>query len=228
MQRDYYLPHADKDREVWLTNFYTQLKAIAATFGYTPAQMTSLLNDANAFRYGLLLQEAAKTYAESCTKSKDSLRNGPQTIVIEAFPAFVPPAGAPTPVLPGIFDWAILMVAQIKKNAAYTATIGEVLGVIGAEIVSNFSTAQPVLQLTFEGGLVHLMYVRGQADGILLYCMRGDETVFTLLFTVTKTTYIDSRPNQTVGQPELRQYRAFYMVGDVAVGIESAVVSIKC
>jgi hypothetical protein len=228
MATQYYLPDGDKEREVWLINFYTALAAIATAWGITAPQLLSVLNDSNAFRYSLVFLEAATAFKETSTSSKDLFRNGPQSVTPQAFPVFTPPPGAPTPVPPGIFERITLLVGQLKKNALYTVTVGTSLGVIGADIVINYSTAMPVLVLTFEGGLVHLKYVRGHAEGILLYCMRGTETAFTLLATVTKTTYTDTRPNQTVGVAEKRQYRAFFMVGDVAVGIESAVISINC
>ena len=228
MQTKYYLPDADNDREVWLTNFYTGLAVIATAFGITAPQLLSVLSDANAFRYSLVFLEAAKTFAKTSTTSKDLLNDGASTSTPQAFPVFTPPAGMPTPVAPGIFQRITLLVGQIKKNNLYTETIGNALKIIGADIVIDLSTAHPVLDLSMGGGLVHIKYVRGHAEGIILYCMRGTETAFTLLATVTKTTYTDTRPNLVVGQSEKRQYRAFFMVGDVMVGIESAIFSINC
>jgi hypothetical protein len=94
--------------------------------------------------------------------------------------------------------------------------------------VVDFAKVKPRLELLLEGGFVHVKYVRGHTEGMYLYSLRGTETEFTLLATVTKPTYKDTRPNLLVGQAEKRQYRAFYMVGDVAVGLESAVAIINC
>lgn len=230
MERTHYLPDGDNEREVWLTNFQSGYAALAliTAWGITAPQLLSILNDTNAFRYSLVLVEAAKVFSRTCTVSKDLLDVGATTAIPLAFPVFTPPAGAPTPVPPGIFQRITLLVGQIKKNPLYTETIGTNLKIIGTDIVIDMSTAQPVLSLSLEGGLVHAKYIRGHAEGIFLYCMRGTETAFTLLAMITKTTYVDSRPNQVVGQAEKRQYRAFFMVGDVAVGIESAVFSINC
>lgn len=228
MAVEYYLPDGDNEREVWLTNFNTALIAIATAFGITAPQLLSVLNDSNAFRYSLVFLEAAKTFAKTSTTSKDELKDGPETTTPQAFPVFVPPAGAPTPVAPGIFARITLLVGQLKKNALYTETIGEALGVIGAEIVVDFSTLKPTLKLETSGGSIYVHYVRGHAEGILLYSKRGTETAFTLLAMVTKTSYVDARPNLVVGQAEERQYQAFYMVGDVAVGLISLVASITC
>ena len=230
MEKKFYLPDGDNEREVWLTNFQTEFAALAliTAWGITAPQLLSVSNDANAFRYSLMFLEAAKAFAKTSTTTKDVLNDGASTTIPQAFPVFTPPAGAPTPVPPGIFQRITLLVGQIKKNALYTETVGKALKIIGSDIVIDFSTAQPVLTLGFEGGHVHVKYIRGHADGLLLYSMRGTETVFTLLATVTKTTFIDTRPNEVVGQAEKRQYRAFFMVADVMVGIESAVFSITC
>ena len=52
--------------------------------------------------------------------------------------------------------------------------------------------------------------------------MRGAETVFTLLKSVTRGHFIDARPNITIGTPEARQYYVTLIVGDLEVGIPSA------
>jgi hypothetical protein len=228
METKYYLPDGDSDREVWLTNFQAGVALLPSTWNIGAPQQLSLLNDANAYRYSLVFLEAAKAFSKSSSASKDAFRNGPATVIPQAFPVFTPPVGAPLAVTPGIFIRVILLVGQIKKNALYTEAIGTALKIIGADIVIDLSTAHPVLDLSMGGGLVHIKYIRGHAEGIILYCMRGTETTFTLLATVTKTSYIDTRPNLVVGQSEKRQYRAFFMVGDVMVGIESAIFSINC
>ncbi len=184
MQTKYYLPHADKDREVWLTNFYTVVAALPLAWNIGAPQLLSVLNDKNAFTYSLVFLEAAVAFKESSTSSKD---------------AFTPPVGMLIPVAPGIFQRITFFVGQLKKNALYTEAIGIVLKIIGADIVVDLSTAHPILDLSMGGGLVHIKYVRGHAEGIILYCMRGTETTFTLLAMVTKTTYTDTRPNLVVG-----------------------------
>ena len=228
MEHKYYLPYGDEARATWLSTFATEVGALPDAWKILPAQITSLHNDANAFKYDLLMIEAAAKFDKGCTANKNELRDGPVATAALAFPAFTPPAGAPTPVPPGIFVRVALFVAQLKKNDLCTEAIQISLGIQGEEIVIDFSKMQPTLTLHHEGGHVHISYVRTHAEGIYLFCMRGAETEFTLLATITKTTYNDTRPNLIVGQAEKRQYRAFFMVGDVMVGIESPVFSINC
>ena len=230
MEREYYLPDGDNERELWLTNFYTGVAALAliTAWDISTGQLTSLENDKNAFRYSLVFLAAAVSFKTTSTASKDALNHGVSTSTPQAFPVFTPPAGAPTPVPPGIFDRINLFVGQLKKNNLYTEAIGIALGIVGAEIVVNFATLKPTLKLDTSGGWIYVHYVRDHAEGIFLYSKRGTETAFTLLAMVTKTSYVDARPNLVVGQAEERQYQAFYMVGDVAVGLISLVASITC
>jgi len=230
MEHEYYLPDGDNERELWLTNFYTGVAALALipAWNISTAQLTSVENDKNAFRYSLVFLAAAVSFKTTSTASKEALNRGDSTSTPQAFPVFVPPAGMPTAVPPGIFDRINLFVGQLKKNALYTETIGTTLDVIGAAVVVNFATLKPTLKLETSGGSIYVHYVRGHAEGILLYSKRGTETAFTLLAMVTNTSYVDARPNLVVGQAEERQYQAFYMVGDVAVGLISLVASITC
>ncbi len=228
MKHKYYLPDGDDPRATWLSTLATGVGALPAAWNILPAQITSLHNDANAFKYDLLMIEAAAKFDKGCTANKNELRDGPVATAVLAFPAFTPPPGAPIPVQPGIFVRVALFVAQLKKNDLCTEAIQIALGIQGEEIVIDFTTMQPTLTLHHEGGHIHISYVRTHADGIYLFGERGTETEFTLLATITKTTFNDTRPNLIVGQAENRRYRAFFMVGDVMVGIESAVFSINC
>ena len=228
MEHKYYLPYGDEARATWLSTFATGVGALPLAWGILPAQVTSVHNDANAFKYDLLMVEAGAKFAKACTANKDELRDGPSATTALAFPVFTPPAGAPTPVPPGILPRIQLFVAQLKKNELCTEAIQIALGIQGEEIVIDFSTMQPTLTLHHEGGHVHISYVRTHADGIYLFSERGAETEFTLLATITKTTYNDTRPNLIAGQAENRRYRAFFMVGDEMIGVESGIFSINC
>jgi hypothetical protein len=226
MQTKYYLPDADKARSIWLSSFYTELAALAEAWGIDAAVLLWVLNDSKAFAYELLMLEAAEKFAKACTANKDELRNGPASITALAFPVFTPPAGAPTPVPPGIFARIQLLVGQLKKNAKYTVAIGVLLGIIGEDVVVNFEKARPDLKLVHTGGLIHISYALNHTHGLYLFSMRGTETTFTLLATITKPSFNDARANLVVGVAEKRQYMGLYMVDDVQVGLESAIVYI--
>jgi len=227
MAQKFYLPNGDADRGTWMENFNTKLPNYATLLGITKPQTDSVAADTLGFRYGLELVAGAKTFEHQCTTFKTALRDGPASTIALAIPVFVAPANPPAAVAPGIFSRVARLVKTIKANSAYTETIGKDLGIIGADPGSDvWDDEQPVLTAKVSGGQVQLKYVKGDADGIQLESKRGTETTFTLLDKITKTTYTDTRANLVAGQPEQRQYRAWFIVDDEIVGQVSAVITV--
>jgi hypothetical protein len=50
-----------------------------------------------------------------------------------------------------------------------------------------------------------------------IYSRRDGDTDFKLLSRDTHSPYVDNRPMLVAGKPELRQYRAIYVVADQEV-----------
>ena len=101
------------------------------------------------------------------------------------------------------------------------------LDIIGADIVINWLTAQPTkVKVQLSAGVVHGSFLKWESDGGRVECMRGTETEFTTFTNVTGAKFIDDRPNLIPGKPETRQYRIWYLLKDVVVGVVSAVVTI--
>ena len=71
-----------------------------------------------------------------------------------------------------------------------------------------------------------LKYIKRNSDGIVLESKRGDESEFTLLEKITKTTYTDKRNNLLHGIPENREYKACYFKNDILTGLASSVISV--
>ena len=65
MLTDYYLPDADYEREIWMNTFYTGVAGLHAAWIIDAAQITSLLNDRNAFRYSLVFQETVNVFDQT-------------------------------------------------------------------------------------------------------------------------------------------------------------------
>ncbi len=228
MAKKYYLPLGDKDLGVWLSNLAVGVAALPAAWGTAiTGNVASLQNDAAAFNYELLYMEAAEKFFHSCVANKDALLSGPNTGIASVLPVFNPPAGAaPTAVKADIVGRVIPFVQLLKQNTLYTAAIGEILKVIGDEITFDPATAKPTLKLLYTGGHPLVKYNKSHTEGLYLFSMRGSETAFSLLTTITKASYVDARPNLVIGQAETREYMGFYKLGDVQIGLESDVVKI--
>jgi len=223
-----YLSTTDLGKLAWLINFNNKIVATyGAFFSLTVAQLLSLLNDTNAFTYILQFNDAALATYHSSIAFKDEVRDGPISAESQSFPTFAGIGTAPTAVPYGIFTRAVKLVNIIKTHPKYTNTIGKDLDIIGADSVIDWTTAQPQkVKVKNSAGEVAGSYVRGDAGGGRIECMRGSETVFTTVTNVSKSKFIDARPNLIIGQPEKRQYRIWFLKSDKVVGIVSAIVTI--
>ncbi len=121
MKKRYYLPDGDYERELWLNTFYTGVAGLPEAWNISDDQLTSVLNDRDAYRYSLIYQEAAIAFSETCTSCKDLLKRGLLSNYPQEYPLFEPPDGMPSvAVHPGIFTRIALFVAQLKKNTYTT------------------------------------------------------------------------------------------------------------
>ena len=218
MAKSYYLPITDKEKAVWLKNFSIKFNGYATSLGFTAADATAVANDSAAFSYMLDVIEAFKSETQERVGFKDILRDGPLGAVIGAMPSVPVFPAAPAGVPAGVFPRVNAIVKRMKAHPAYTEAIGKDCGIIGAETVIVAAVLKPVLAVSKEGGNVIINYKKGAAAGIRLLSKRGNETEFTLLSVVNKTSFKDTRANLVAGQPETRHYCAWFIIDDEAVG----------
>jgi hypothetical protein len=89
--------------------------------------------------------------------------------------------------------------------------------------------AQPVLVANpLPHGPVEVAFNKGKADGVNIYCQREGDTGFVFLARDTASPYVDNRPLLQAGKPEVRKYRAIYVVNDAETGIPSDDVTAVC
>ena len=225
MAKKYYIPTSDTGKLIWIKNFNSKLSGYAALFGITAAELASLNADTLILIYILDILEIFKTELHERTAYKDLLRDGPLGKVIGAIPTLPTLPVAPTPVQAGIFPRITTLVRRIKSNTNYTETIGKDLGIIGADMEQLTIDQKPTLTVAQEGGKVLIKYKKGENLGIQLFSRRANETEFTFLSVVTKTSYKDPRPNLVPGQAEARQYQAWFIQEDEIIGQVSDIVS---
>ena len=229
MKKSYYLPDADDARLTWLINFNNKLVGgHAATLGLTPAQLLYILNGLKMLTYIFALITAAEKFYHTCVTFKDGLNETSIGTVPQAIPVFSAPPTPPTVTVPfGFYAWIIVLVENIKLNPAYTTAMGTDLDIIGKEVVVNWAIAKPTrVKVASTAGIIKGSYLRGQAGGARIESKRGTETLFTTLTSVSSSSFIDSRPNLVVGVPEIREYRIWYLLKDVVVGLVSVTVKI--
>jgi hypothetical protein len=115
---------------------------------------------------------------------------------------------------------------RAKKNKNYNAVIGDKLRVEGPEDTTDMTQEKPTLAVVVKAnGVVEVDFNKLLAEGVHLYCKRGAETAFTYLASETHAAYVDNRPLLVAGQPEVRQYKAVFFIGQAEIGLESDIVT---
>src|SRR5260370_39911281 len=79
-----------------------------------------------------------------------------------------------------------------------------------------------------SGGVVELDFDKSISDGVNIYAnpegFRGD---FVFLARATASPYINNRPLLVATNPELREYKAVYVLSDADIGLFSAEVVVN-
>lgn len=198
MAKQDFIPDPDGDFVTWLQNYKTQVAAVAATFGLTTAEVTAVDSDFSSVQAKVATLAAKKAEQQAATADKQTVRKA-------------------------VEKRARALANRIKAHPAFTAALGQQLGIVGPEDTTDLSTARPTLKAgEVSAGSVTIGFNKSVSSGVRLLSRRGAEAAFTFLAIDTESPYIDSRPNLGAG-PETRQYQAQYLSGDEPVGLLSAV-----
>jgi hypothetical protein len=202
-----FLPYQDADFAVWLENFSQKISTHSATLGISAADVTLLQNYSTNTRQTLTDIQAAKTSLQSLTQKKNNLLDE---------------------VKKKVRDMAVIL----KRNANYTVSIGEDLGVVPAATALGKSISIDSQKPSFETfilpDMVRLDWVKGEFDGVVIQSKRAAETSFTFLDKDTRSPYEDTRHNLTPDVHEPRFYRMRYLLKDQEVGQWSDELKVFC
>ncbi|MGL4553214.1 MAG: hypothetical protein ACRC33_18775 [Gemmataceae bacterium] len=198
MAKQDFIPDADPAFLVWLQNYKTQLAAVAAAVGVTPAEVTAADADFTAVQTKINTLAAKKAEQQAATADKRATR-----LAVERR--------------------ARALAQRIKNHPNFTAAVGEQLGVVGPEESTDLAAEKPTLVArSVATGAVTIGFNKSVSSGVRILSKRGAEAGFTFLAIDTESPYVDNRPNLGAG-PETRQYQAQYLDGDDPVGLLSDV-----
>ena len=111
--------------------------------------------------------------------------------------------------------------ANIKRDSDFIDADGEALKILGPEAVNDLSVKNPNLRLETTPEGVKVNFTKSGADGINLYCQRAGETSPQMVRFLSKTGWVDTRPNLVASQDESRQYTGYLVANDHEVGLIS-------
>jgi hypothetical protein len=79
-----------------------------------------------------------------------------------------------------------------------------------------------------KGGGGELDFNIVNSEGANIWSRRAGDTGFKFLPRDTSPTYVDNRPMVVPGKPELREYKAVFVVPDVEVSQFSDEITVNC
>lgn len=224
MAKQFYLPNSDEGKMTWLNNLAVKLPNHAATLGISSETVTSVQNDAGMFSYMINLVNSFKTGLSERVGYKDIIKNAPEGTALGPLPVFnhtPPPAVVPA----GIFIRVRRLVQNIKSNTNYNESIGNDLGIIGAETDDAIMEMKPVLKIKMTAGKPEIVWKKGNADSIDIYVDRGDGKSFVYLANDSNPNFTDLTPlSEGISMAEWK-YKAIYRIKDEQVGQYSDVAS---
>ena len=223
-----FLPKANPALVLWFNTFAASFAQNAAEFGFTPADVAAVNADA-AFvqtlnnRVEILRKESQEAVAYRRLMLDAPLGTPATGVPQNAAPAL--PDSVPTP---GVIARVRALAARIKAHPRYSDALGKELGIVGTGTAPGANPlAKPSVSTTTAGAnTVDVAFVKNGYEAVLLESQRGTETAWTPLGNVRYSPHRDARPNLAPGVPDVRRYRAIYLVKDKITGQYSDTVTI--
>lgn len=217
---DYY-PSAESQLVQWHATFSASLSSYSGTLGIVAAVVTQVGVDATNVANVLNLVAASEGYRSEAVAFKDQylhgLLNTPNPPAPTVPTAFVVPIGS----LANIEARTRALVAQIKANGAYTAQMGQDMGIVP----TAGTLGTPEVFATVQPGKVILRGNRAGYPALALFRQIGTGA-WVQIAVMTSATFEDLDPSTIPSQPEARNYRVQGYVNSQLTGSYSNIVAV--
>lgn len=223
MSKAYFLPAREAGKRKWLNNYASKMPKDGPTVGVTPAEIMQLAADALFFNYVCDVHNQHTKTTRDWTAYKHQAAHGD---ALGDLPVTPDPGTPPPTVPPDIFGRASTLAVRIKNSPNYTEAIGQDLGIVGAEVVVDLTSLQPILTLTLVAGHPHIGWPKQGMDSLELWADRGDGKGFGQVTFTTNTDYADNAPLPAAGASAVWKYKGIYRFNDQQVGQWSDVATI--
>lgn len=226
-----FYPTREGDQLTWFLNLNVKYRSYLVPLGIDPMreQQIQLTLDWLIWTWGTLLP-SRRLDAPAALAWRNLLATGTQSPGVDVTPPrpadLVMVGGLP---YFGMLTWLFEEISRWKSAVGYNGTIGESLGIIGAQASApDLTTIQPVLTATASGDSVKVGWGWQGYGNFLDLCElmvnRSDGRNFTLLAYDSTPNYEDTEPYPAV--PTKWLYKAIYRVADHPVGQWSAITEI--
>lgn len=196
-----FIPSADPEKIIWLTNLKTKIAGYATTLGLSTGRVTQIVTWCDDLIAKINATAQAKrdwisAAAAQGTQEKTSL------------------AG-----LRG-------EIAQWKPNPAMTDAIAADLKIVSTGSALNPDTFKAEITAEVISGHVRIKFKKGQTDGIALYCRLKGQNAWRFVSRDTNSPYDDYTALAVAGTPEVREYQAYGVLNDQQIGQPSDIVTV--
>ncbi|GHN01664.1 hypothetical protein WSM22_31530 [Cytophagales bacterium WSM2-2] len=206
-------------------NFANKISIHGPTLGLLPAEITAIKADSAANDYMITSNVQIQTFAQNYTKFKNILLRGGEDVlgVLPASPIFGTAPPMPAPNIRGRFR---ALLQRLTHHPAYTAAIGEDLGVEAPAVVNTTPIKiKPDFFIEMSsGGYPNLRWTKGKMDGVEIWKDTGSG--FVKLDRDMKPDYIDKSQLPAAGMSAVWRYKMIYIKNDEHIGSWSDTVTV--
>ena len=204
MSKSDFVPKSDVEFLAWLDHLALNAEAHQAELGISDATLAKLKAAAVDFHAKLNAHTQAQAAANHASEEKKASRKDNEAA-------------------------ARSFARQVKVGDGYTDAFGKLLRIIGAEDSTDYSSLKPDLTAKdLGGGKLALDFTKNGTDGVNLYAFDETTHQYVFLARATQAPYTDSRPLADPAKPEIRRYKAIYVLIDEETGQFSDEVVATC
>jgi len=237
MKTKFYLPRQEALLILWLYNFKEKLVSQGASLGFSPSEISAVVNFYTAYKFMIETGELVTDFSKEWNNYKHLLTRGDASIPLGAFPAYPTPGTIPATVPAGGIKLVTDYVQRIRKHPNYNLSIAQSFGIIGAEVNIDTSSLTPKVSMVESiSNHIKFTFSKKGMDGIIVYGVTYTQgqmppqnfdliTGWQNIAKVNHSPYFDIRINQ-VRLPELRLYKFVYFLNDKVVGKESEIIRV--
>lgn len=222
--KKYYLHIPLGAKVSFLKNYSSKLSKYMTLFGFTKSDIDKVVADSANLEIFFNFLESNKNYAKALTAYRNHLMNGDSDN--KALPTLTAPPAPPvfaTTLVGDIFGRVMAQVQVIKNSPNVTDDILKDLGIYGIEEQAiDVETIKPEISVALVGGRPVVKWKKNKMQGIHIYVDRGDGKGYgSIPYTDMKPDFEDNFALPVSGQTAIWKYKAYYIMDDAEIGLES-------
>lgn len=197
-----YIPRSDADLLSWLDNYSKKITTHGAALGMTAAEITAEKDLCTAVKQAIFAVQAKKDELKAAVSAKNDSIAANITGKLRA------------------------AIARKKTHPAFTAAIGDELGIRGGDESLNTDAHLPEAKIAVVGNVIRISFKKKGSDGVNIYKRRKGTAQWHFLARDTRSPYDDHIELENPAQPEHYEYRLFGVIDDVEIGQPSQILEV--